>query len=200
MENERSPKTEYSIRPVTEDDAEMLCAIYRYYVEHTAVSFEWDTPSVGEFRERIRNIRARYPYFCAVVGGNPVGYVYAAPFKNRAAYAWSVESTVYLAPEWRRRGVGRALYAALETALCEMGIRNLCACIAVPTEEDETLTYDSMRFHERLGFRTVGRFCASGCKFGRWYDMIWMEKPIGPHESNPAPVKPYPEVSWQDIS
>ena len=183
------------IRPATEADAEALLEIYRYYVENTAVSFEWVTPTIAQFRERIRKISARYPYFCAEMDGKIVGYAYAGEFKSRAAYAWSVETTVYLERDARRHGVGRALYAALAEALHKMGVRNMCACIAVPTKEDKTLTFDSMHFHEHMGFHLVGRFTASGCKFGRWYDMIWMEKMIGEHTENPCPVIPYPEVS-----
>lgn len=182
------------IRPVTEADAEALLEIYRYYVGNTAVSFEWVTPSIEQFRERIRKISARYPYFCAEMDGKIVGYAYAGEFKPRAAYAWSVETTVYLERTARRHGVGRALYAALAEALHKMGVRNMCACIAVPTKEDKTLTFDSMHFHEHMGFHPVGRFTASGCKFGRWYDMIWMEKMLGEHTENPDPVVPYPEI------
>ena len=117
-----------------------------------------------------------------------LGYAYAAVFKDRAAYDRCVEVTVYLAPEAQGRGIGKALYAELEQRLAEMGIINLYACIAVTDTEDEYLTNRSRDFHAHLGYREIGTFRKCGWKFGRWYDMVWMEKFIGEHGDNPAPV------------
>ena len=184
-----------TIRSAGVADAEALRAIYAYYVEHTAVSFEYDVPSVEDFRARIARTLEKYPYFAAVRNDTVVGYAYAGPFVGRAAYDWSAELTIYLAPDERGRGLGRALYAALEDALTAMGILNLYACIGWPEPEDGYLTRASADFHARLGFETVGRFCRCGYKFGRWYDMIWMEKLLGPHRPNHPPVRPWPTIS-----
>ncbi len=182
-----------TIRPVTPEDAARLLEIYAYYVQRTAISFEWETPTVEEFRRRIRNTLRRYPYLCVLRDGEILGYAYASPFVGRAAYAWSAELTIYLAPDARRQGLGGALYRALEEALREMGVQNLYACIGVPETEDEYLNNNSAEFHAHLGFREVGRFDRCGYKFGRWYHMIWMEKLIGDHAAPAAPVRPYGE-------
>lgn len=162
-------------------DAEELLSIYAPYVKHTAISFEYEVPSVEEFECRIRQISSKYPYLKAVENGHIVGYAYANTFKERKAYDWSVETTIYLRQDEKGRGIGRLLYHHLEEALKEMGIMNMNACIASPVSEDEYLTDASSHFHESMGFEFVGRFHNSGCKFGRWYDMVWMEKLIGDH-------------------
>lgn len=123
-----------------------------------------------------------------------MGYAYAGPFKERAAYDWAVETTVYVREEAKRQGVGRTLYAALERCLAAQGVLNLNACVACPEREDEYLTRDSVDFHRRMGYRLAGEFRQCGCKFGRWYNMVWMEKHIGLHPADPPPVKPFSEV------
>lgn len=167
-----------TIRKATERDAAALRAIYAPYVEQTAITFEYDVPTEEAFAARIAHTRQSYPYFVAEANGEVVGYAYAEVFKDRPAYQYSVETTVYVRRDTRRSGIGRALYAALEDALRAQGIRNMYACIAVPDVEDETLTWDSVRFHERMGFRMIGEFRRCGFKFGRWYSMSWMEKLI----------------------
>ena len=118
------------------------------------------------------------------------GYAYAGVFKGRAAYDRSCEMTIYLDREaagrgpGSGRGLGRKLYEALEEELKARGILNLYACIGVPAknaEDDEYLDHNSEQFHAHMGYTTVGRFHLCGYKFGRWYDMIWMEKMIGEH-------------------
>lgn len=182
---------EIEIRPATAEDTPALLAIYAYYVERTAVTFEWEAPSLEEFRERVAGTLRRYPYLAAVRGGEVLGYAYAGPFHARAAYGWAAEATVYLAPDQRGQGLGRRLYQALEGALAGMGVLNLYACVAVPEPEDQYLTLASARFHQRLGFAQVGMFHRCGYKFGRWYHMIWMEKLLGPHGPDPDPVRPW---------
>ena len=170
------------LRNAVPADAAALREIYRYYVEKTAVSFEYDTPTTEEFARRIRNTTAHFPYLVLEEEGVPRGYAYAGPFVGREAYKYSCEMTIYLAPDTRGRGYGRALYEALEKALAALGFLNLYACIGDPVgEEDEYLTRASERFHRRMGYEKVGVFHKCGCKFGRWYNMIWMEKLLGEH-------------------
>ena len=169
------------IREASEEDAGRLLEIYAYYVEKTAITFEYDVPSPEEFRERIRRIRQRYPYLVIEKDGVIEGYAYAGVFKDRAAYDRSCEMTIYLDRGARGRGLGRELYEALEQELKARGFLNLYACIGYPDAPDEYLDYNSAQFHEHLGYRTVGTFHQCGCKFGRWYSMIWMEKMIGEH-------------------
>lgn len=169
------------IRSAAAQDAPRLLEIYAYYVENTAITFEYDMPSESEFRGRIENTLKRYPYLVLIDGGVIRGYAYAGPFHPRAAYRLSAEVSIYLDRAARGRGYGRRLYEALEKELKSRGIRNLYACIASPVKEDEYLNHDSERFHAHLGFERCGEFHLCGLKFGRWYSMIWMEKLIGEH-------------------
>lgn len=177
------------VRPATPADAEALLAIYAHYVKDTAVTFEYEVPTAEAFRGRIEGTLKKYPYLVLEEGGRILGYAYAGTFKGRAAYDWSVETTIYLAAGARGRGHGRRLYEALEAALAGMGIRNLYACISYPETEDEYLTRQSADFHAHLGYRLVGTFRKCASKFGRWYDMVWMEKWIGEHEPKPEAVR-----------
>ena len=164
------------IRSATVDDASRLLDIYAYYVESTAISFEYEVPSLEEFTARIANTLNRYPYIVAEEDGKIWGFAYAGVFKNRAAYSRSCEVSIYVERNARGKGCGRALYEELERRLAKIGIFNLYACIACPIEEDEYLSWDSERFHAHLGFKTVGEFHKCAYKFGRFYNMIWMEK------------------------
>ncbi len=169
------------IRMAKASDAEALLDIYAPYVLHTAITFEYEVPSVEEFRQRIARTLERYPYLVAELGGKQVGYAYASPFHERRAYDWAVETSIYMAQDKKGCGYGKILYLALEDILKRQNILNLNACIAYTDEPDEHLTNDSMCFHEHLGYRLVGRFHQCGYKFDHWYDMIWMEKLIGEH-------------------
>ena len=169
------------IRKARTEDAEAMLSIYAPYVENTAISFEYDVPTPDEFRRRFAGITKNYPWLVATDGDRIVGYAYAGRFHERAAYQWAVETSIYIDKKEKRRGIGRLLHEELEKALCRQGILNMNACIAYCEVEDEYLTHDSMHFHERLGYTKVAHFHKCGKKFGRWYDMIWMEKIIGEH-------------------
>lgn len=182
------------IRIATPDDAGELLKIYAPYVTDTAISFEYVVPSVEEFRGRIENTLKKYPYLVAVIDGRIAGYAYCSVFKSRAAYDFDVETTIYLDENMKDRGIGRALYEELENRLKKQHILNLNACIATCDVEDEHLTNASSRFHEKMGYRLVGEFRQCGFKFNRWYNMVWMEKMIGEHVSNPEPFIPFSEL------
>lgn len=169
------------IRSAAIEDAESLLMIYAYYVKNTAISFENEVPPVEEFRNRIAHTIEKYPYLVLEENGVVKGYAYAGVFKGRAAYDHCCEVTVYLDHSSKGNGYGRALYRALEEALKKMGIVNLYACIADPISEDEYLTKNSEHFHQHMGYTKVGEFHKCGYKFGRLYNMIWMEKIIGEH-------------------
>jgi len=186
------------IRPAAPEDARSLLAVYAPYVEGTAITFEYEVPSVEEFRGRIGRTLARYPYIVAEQAGHIVGYAYAGPFHTRAAYGWAVETSIYVDMGKRHQGVGGRLHGALEAVLKVQGFLNMNACIATPQEEDEYLTLGSVRFHGHLGYRMVGEFTQVGYKFGRWYNMAWMEKTIGPHGAAVQPPLPFGEV-WERI-
>lgn len=167
------------IRNAVPGDAKRLLEIYSYYVENTAITFEIDVPSLMEFSDRIENITKNYPYLVIEENGTILGYAYANTFHNRAAYAHCCELSIYIDRGSKRRGYGRMLYEELENRLRKMGIINLYACIGSPITEDEYLTNNSEQFHNHLGFMKIGEFHRCGHKFGRWYNMIYMEKIIG---------------------
>lgn len=171
----------FIVRDAKLEDAQRILEIYAYYVEHTAISFEYDVPTLAEFQTRMTNTMKRYPYLVVEKDGMIQGYAYAGPFVGRAAYGWSCELTIYLDPTALKCGLGRKLYEELEARLGRMGVLNLYACIGYPDTEDEYLNRNSAEFHAHLGFSTVGEFHKCGYKFGRWYNMIWMEKIIGQH-------------------
>lgn len=181
------------VRNAVMEDVERIMEIYNYYVKNTAITFEYDTPSLNEFKERMEKTMQRYPYLVILKDGHMKGYAYAGAFVGRAAYDWSCEVTIYLDHNAQKCGMGRILYEALEKALYNMGILNLYACIGYPEYEDEYLTTNSADFHTHLGFVKVGEFHKCGYKFGRWYNMIWMEKMIGEHKTKQFPIVHYSE-------
>ena len=178
------------------EDAEELLAIYDHYVRDTAITFEYETPTAAEFRRRIENTLRRFPYLVLRQDGRIQGYAYAGTFYARAAYDWCCETTIYLRRGATKCGMGRALYEALEKALGQMGILNLYAVVACPEEqEDEYLTRNSLDFHRHLGFEQAGLCHRCGYKFGRWYNVAYMEKIIGTHSGDQRPVTPFPELA-----
>lgn len=177
-----------TIRMAAPDDAPRLLAIYAYYIEHTAISFEYTVPSEAEFRSRIERTLTRYPYLVAERDGQILGYAYAGALGVRAAYDWSCEVTIYLDRTATKQGIGRALYTELERQLKAMGIVNLYACVARPDEENEVLNFNSADFHAHMGYCEVGRWHHCGYKFGRWCNIVWLEKIIAEHQSPQPPV------------
>lgn len=143
---------------------------------------------------RIEWVLEKFPYLVAENDGEIVGYAYAGAFHPRAAYQWCAEMSVYVKQNARRMGVGRMLYDAMEAILRMQRLTNVEACIAVPSAPDAHLTMDSVRFHEKMGYRMVGTFHQCGYKFDTWYDMVWMEKHIGEHTHPQPPVLRFDEI------
>ena len=167
------------IRLATISDTKDILKIYEHYVLNTAISFEYSVPTVVEFKNRIENTLKKYPYLVALIDNKVVGYAYAGSFVGREAYRFSAELTVYVDKDYQKIGIGKLLYKELEIRLKDMGIKNLYACVGVPVEqEDEYLNFNSVQFHEHLGFKQVGEFHKCGYKFDRWYNMVWLEKII----------------------
>lgn len=166
------------IRDVLEKDTERLVEIYSYYVKETAVSFEYDVPSIDEFTNRIKTVTKKYPYLVYEDNGKIYGYAYATAYSGREAYNWTVTTSIYLDKDWRRKGIGTALYVELEKKLSEQGIVNTLAGVAYVDKEDEFLTHDSFEFHKNRGYEQVAHMPRVGKKFDRWYDLLWMQKVI----------------------
>jgi phosphinothricin acetyltransferase len=164
------------VRTARLDDAAALLELYAPFVARTAVSFEEQVPSTGEFRQRIAEALERWAWVVAEAPTGPVGYAYATQHRARAAYRWSLEVSAYLAPEARGRGLGQALYSDLFQRLVAKGFRRAFAGVTLPNEA-------SVRFHERAGFKPVGVFEAAGWKLGAWHDVAWFQRWL--HHSPP---------------
>ena len=190
--------TNLSVRFATPADAETLVAIYAPYIRRTAITYEYEIPSVAEFAHRIETYSAKYPYLVAELAGIPVGYAYACPLGSRPAFDWAVETAIYIREDCKGAGVGKVLYDKLEAILKAMGIRTMTAAVASVDHDDPYLTDASIRFHLRMGYTPVGTFHNAGCKFGRWYDLTWLEKSIGPYEMQPAHPQTIREI--EDIA
>lgn len=170
------------IRLAVAQDVSAIQAIYSDYVLHDTATFEYDVPSLDEFRGRMEAIQQTYPYLVYEENGVIKGYAYAHQYKERAAYQWDVELSVYISKENHGKGIGSKLYEIMFILLKKQQIHQAYACITSPNPKSE-------RMHERLGFQLVGRFHHTGYKFGKWLDVIWMEKElIPPHV--PQPVLP----------
>lgn len=179
---------DFTIRLATTADAEALVAIYQYYVEKTPITFEYEVPTVEDFQERIRSTLERYPFLVAEKDGQILGYAYAGSYKGRVAYDWTVEVSVYVAIDTHAKGLGSALYQALEEALSQQHVVNLAACITAGNMQSE-------QFHEKLGYQKVAYFKHFGYKFEKWHDIVWMQKELGGVPKKPQPFIPFSQLS-----
>lgn len=169
------------------DDAVAILKIYDYYVKETIVTFECETPSISEFQDRILKIASFYPYLVCRDRGEIVGYSYAHRHKERAAYQWNAELSVYVDRRFQRCGIGKALYTALIGLLRLQNIQNVYGGVALPNPNSENL-------HGHLGFTKLGIYRETGYKFDAWHDVAWFEKAIGDHRNKPKAVVPISEI------
>ena len=180
------------VRAATPQDAEQLLEIYTPFVisedcSVSNVSFELTAPDVEEFRQRIKDISTQFPYLVGEVNGQILGYVYCHPYRERLAYQWSVEVTIYLAPAGQGKGLGRLLYETMEKLLCLQGVTMAYSCITVGNDH-------SIKMHEAVGYRLIGTFTNSGYKNGQWLDTVWLEKQLQPCPKQPDNIK-----SWWEL-
>ena len=166
--NENLKETDVKIETASEDDAKELLDIYAPYILETAITFEYTIPSVDEFRERIRNTLTKYPYIKAVHNGSIVGYAYASAFHPRAAYGWAIETSIYVKKDARKMGLGKKLYAVLESILKKQGFLNLNACIACPKIDDEYLTRNSSAIVLSVNLKNAVINLAAGTTWSGW--------------------------------
>jgi L-amino acid N-acyltransferase YncA len=170
------------VRDATHEDADACAQIYAPYVIDTAITFEYEPPSVAEMARRIAAAQRAHAWLVLEEDGRVVGYAYAGPFKERAAYRWSSEVSVYLEPGRRRSGSGRLLYETLFSRLAERGVRTLVAVMTLPNDASEGL-------HRALGFEPVGRLRRVGWKHGQWHDVAWMQRPLGNDDGPPTELE-----------
>ena len=172
------------IRTATPDDATAVAAIYAPVVQHTAISFETDPPDAAEMRSRIDKTLATLPWLVAEdEQGAVCGYAYASKHRERAAYQWSVDTTVYVREDQRGRGVGRALYGQLLPLLTDLGYCQAFAGIALPNA-------GSVGLHEAVGFQALGVYRDVGFKHGQWRDVGWWQKTLAT-PAQPEPPRPF---------
>ena len=164
-----------AIRPSCEDDVGAIAAIYGYHVMHGVASFEEAPPAVEEVARRRAEIVGRgLPYLVAEREARVVGYCYAGLFRPRSGYRFTLEDSIYVDAAEIGRGIGRALLEALLVRATELGYRQMVAVIGGRE------TVGSIRLHEALGFTHIGAFPAVGFKFGRWIDIVLMQRALGP--------------------
>jgi L-amino acid N-acyltransferase YncA len=166
------------------DDAAQIAAIYRPFCEESPVSFETEAPDAAEMALRIESTNRRFPWLVDDAGGVIRGYAHASPHRQKAAYRWAVEVTIYLHPAHRRQGLARPLYEELFRRLRAQGIFKAYAGILVPNPP-------SQAFHESMGFTLVGIYRKIGYKLGAWRDVGWWQLALQPEiESPPEPTPP----------
>jgi len=173
---------ELVIRDATARDADACAAIYAPYVLETAISFEAQPPSTPEMARRIAAYQRTHAWLVAEHGGRVIGYAYGSPYKERAAYRWSCEVSVYLEPGRRRTGAGRALYEALFPRLIERGYRMAIAGITLPNPASEGL-------HRAMGFESIGVCRRVGYKHGAWHDVAWMQRALVSGDDPPTELR-----------
>lgn len=168
-------------------DAARVAQIYRPAVERSFISFEESAPTADEMAERMRRVLARLPWLVAEDGsGLVVGYAYASPHRERAAYRWSVDISVYVDPAWHRRGIGRLLYDDLLARLRAAGYINVYAGVTLPNPA-------SVALHEAIGLKRIGVYERVGYKLGAWRDVAWFGMRLAEPPSDPPPEPQTPD-------
>jgi phosphinothricin acetyltransferase len=180
------------IRTARDSDAESILEIYAPYIENTSYTFETETPSIDSFRERIISYLQNWPWLVCEIDGVVAGYAYGAKHRERIAYQWSVECSVYVHDDFQRAGVATALYTALADILKLQGFRNLYAVINLPNDK-------SVAFHEKLGFEYFATYKNVGYKLGKWKNVGWWQLQLNEYINEPLPPIKFSEMDRQSI-
>jgi L-amino acid N-acyltransferase YncA len=171
-----------SIRPAVPTDIAAITRIYAHAVEHGTASFEIEPPAEAEMARRQQVLLARgFPYLTAEIAGTVAGYAYAGPYRDRRAYDWSVEDSIYVAPEFHRKGIGRLLLTRLIAESERLDFRQMLGVIG------DSANTASIAVHAAVGFRLIGTFQSIGFKHGRWLDTVLMQLPLGASDTTPPP-------------
>ncbi len=172
-----------TLRVADEKDAEGILAIYSPYIEKTSYTFETEVPSIPAFADRINSYLVHWPWLVCEINGVIAGYAYATRHRERTAYQWCVESSVYVHDDFQGTGVAKALYTALVELLKKQGFHNVYAVINLPNDK-------SVKFHERCGFKWFATYENVGYKLGRWKNVGWWQLIINEYmDEPPAPLK-----------
>ena len=181
------------IRVATEADAAPILDIYAPYIENTSYTFETEVPTIDAFKERINMYLQNWPWLVCEIDEVIAGYAYGARHRERIAYQWSLESSVYVHDDYQRAGVARALYTALIDILKLQGFRNLYAVINLPNEK-------SVTFHEKLGFEYFATYKNVGYKLGKWKNVGWWQLQLNEYSEDPAAPVKFSEVKKREIA
>ena len=185
---DRTPaSSQLHIRLASTDDADGIRAVYAPFVD-TPVTFEEEAPSCEAYRERIAEICEKYPCLVAEEDGRVVGFAYAHELRERIAFQWNAELSIYLAPAAQGRGAGSCLYAALLELLRLTGIKAVYGVVTSPNPASE-------RLHHAFGFALMGVQPHAGFTCGAWHDVAWYVREIAPFEDEPAPPAPFPSYA-----
>lgn len=175
-------KNNFEIRLINKTDAQAVLDIYKYYVDHTIISFEYEAPTLEAYIDRIITNTEKYPWLVCLCDNNVIGFAYGSTHRYRTAYQWSPESTIYLSPDFHTKGLGRILYTTLFSLLRLQGYFNVFAGVGLPNEK-------SVGFHKALGFEEIGIFKNVGYKLDNWHDTQWFQLKLNDHIRNPpAPM------------
>jgi L-amino acid N-acyltransferase YncA len=180
------------VRLATFADAKGILAIYAPIVTETPVSFELEPPSLMEMQLRIENTLTTLPWIVRDSDGMVMGYAYASRHRERAAYQWAVDVSVYVHPDVRRQGLGRSLYAGLLALLRDLGYYTAFAGIALPN-------LGSVKFHEAVGFRPVGVYRNVGFKLGKWHNVGWWGCPLRAYKGEPEPPRALSQLNPEEL-
>ena len=164
------------IRPVTSADAKDILEVYAPYIKNTVITFETEVPSIEDFTARIENIKSKYPYLVCEIDGKVIGYAYAAKYRERAAYKYSVDVSIYVDLNYQHKGIGKALYFNLFETLKTYDFYTAYAGITLPNKK-------SICLHKSFGFHEIGTYHNVGYKNGKWLDVIWLEKSLKQYDT-----------------
>jgi L-amino acid N-acyltransferase YncA len=176
-----------SIRLAKASDAVAVIGIYTPYILNTAFTFETEVPSIKNFEQRIATYQESWPWIVYEADGIIAGYAYATKHRERAAYQWCVESSVYVHERFQKAGIAQSLYNTLFKILKHQGCRNVYAGITIPNEK-------SVSFHKKSGFTWLADYENIGYKLNRWNTVSWWQLQLNPYSDNPSPPLKFPEV------
>ena len=182
------------IRFAEENDGNEILDIYTPYILNTPITFEYDRPDEEEFKNRIVKTKKLFPYLVCTIDNKIIGYAYASQYKNRKAYDYTAEISIYIKEGYKGKHIGQNLYMALIEILKLQNLQLLYACITIHP------TLKSSDFHKKLGFKEIGYFEKSGFKDGQWYDTAWYSLEIGDFKPSPKELIPINKINKENIN